>query len=312
MFGRKSSCSLSCHSLFPIFLPSYLPFPVSHHHVFSALCGIKPMNSRPFFGDICPFFSCSHTLLLQFQSACRFEGAARCFWLSHMSSDTLGDGESRGGGLKMRLSGATSENSPRNSVGWQAAQQNPPKLNPMPILNSSPEQGSDIGMAVSFSVSPHGFAKTDPVSASQLAWSGAVTASPYSAEDLSVCHSLLVCGSSGQAGVHSFLCLCLNVSPTARNFSQLWTSVCASFSVSDPGLWFWAEPVTPSVQLLLLPPGAVCKPSDSAACTATESDTHSRFWNHLTAEQQNKQQLNVPFDLSPKSLQCNMQAAVYG
>ncbi|TDH03161.1 hypothetical protein EPR50_G00160000 [Perca flavescens] len=60
-------------------------------------------------------------------------------------------------------------------------------------------------MAVSSSAGPHGVGKTDPVSASQLARCGAVTASPSSAHSLSVSHSLLVCGSSGQAGVHSLL-----------------------------------------------------------------------------------------------------------
>lgn len=60
-------------------------------------------------------------------------------------------------------------------------------------------------MAASFSVSPYGVREADRVSGSQLAWCGAVTASPSSARSLSLSHSRLVCSSSGQAGVHSFL-----------------------------------------------------------------------------------------------------------
>ncbi|KAF1379751.1 hypothetical protein PFLUV_G00179290 [Perca fluviatilis] len=46
-------------------------------------------------------------------------------------------------------------------------------------------------MAVSSSAGPHGVGKTDPVSASQLARCGAVTASPSSAHSLSGCDSAL-------------------------------------------------------------------------------------------------------------------------
>ncbi|KAK5616936.1 hypothetical protein CRENBAI_012343 [Crenichthys baileyi] len=59
-----------------------------------------------------------------------------------------------------------------------------------------------MGMGDSSSWSPYGLRKTELVSASQLAWCGAVTTSPQS---LSVSHSLLGCSSSGQAGVHSIL-----------------------------------------------------------------------------------------------------------
>lgn len=75
-------CPPSCHSFFLQHIPS------SHSHS-CALSGSKPMNSRPFFGDICGLSSYSQPPLLQFLSACWFEGAARCFWLNHMSSDTL-------------------------------------------------------------------------------------------------------------------------------------------------------------------------------------------------------------------------------
>lgn len=79
---------VQCH------IPLSLLVPLPSHAC--TLSGSKPVNSRPFFGDIHGLSSSSQSLLGQFQSACQFEGAARCFWLNHMSSDTLSWGwESR-------------------------------------------------------------------------------------------------------------------------------------------------------------------------------------------------------------------------
>lgn len=74
---------------------SSFPLPLSHLYPLIPLLSCeskkkkKLANSRPFFGDIWELFSRSQLLLRQFQSACWFEGAARCFWLHHMSSDTV-------------------------------------------------------------------------------------------------------------------------------------------------------------------------------------------------------------------------------
>lgn len=92
--------SCLCSFLLHFHLPLCLPFPVSHHHplIPCAISGSKPTNSRPFFGDICRLSFCSQPPLPQFQSACRFEGAARCYWLNHMSCDTLSCGLEGWGG----------------------------------------------------------------------------------------------------------------------------------------------------------------------------------------------------------------------
>lgn len=113
-----------------------------------------------------------------------------------------------GGGLKVRLSGATSENySPRNSLGGHVAETQPTKTKPCSEFSpcTDCERGLDIRMPGSSSVSPNGVGKTDPASVSQLAWCGAATASPSPAQTLSLSHSPLVCSSTGQARVHSLL-----------------------------------------------------------------------------------------------------------
>lgn len=129
---------------------------------------------------------------------------------------------------------------------------------------------------------PHGVGKTDPVSASQLAWCGAVTASPSSAQCLSVSHSLLVCGSSGQAEVHSFL---VSLSECFSHCQTLFSTLkpqsvpLSLFPIQgcDSVLNRSHHPV----QLLFLPLGKACKPGDSSACTKgtkhTRTYTHSRL-----------------------------------
>lgn len=148
-------------------------------------------------------------------------------------------------------------------------------------------------MAVSGS--PQG-QKTDPVLVCQLAWCGAVTASPSSAQSLSVSHSLLVCISGGQAGVHSFLV----------SLSERFTDGQTHISTLKPQplllslfpIQGYAELVTPSFQLLLLPVGKACKPSDSSACPKAlleHAHSHARTIPCYTI---------CIFDFYPKTLLC--------
>lgn len=113
----------------------------------------------------------------------------------------LGDGVSGEGCLKMRLSGAASENYfPSNS--WLTCRWKKHLTQSQIPLCASPEQGSNMRMAEISLVWSLGFGKTDPVWVSQLALCGALTASPSWAGSLSFSHSLIV---SGQPLVHSLL-----------------------------------------------------------------------------------------------------------
>lgn len=73
-------------------------------------------------------------------------------------------------------------------LSWLTCGKNTGHQNKTPVLIplcARPERAIDRGMAGSSSLFPRGVGKTDPVSVSQLAWCGAVTASPSSAQSVS-------------------------------------------------------------------------------------------------------------------------------
>lgn len=156
----------------------------------------------------------------------------------------------------------------------------------------------------------------------RASWLG-VAQWPHRHLPLRVCQSVTVCWSVAPVVRQEFILSCVFVwmflwLPETSFNSE--TSLCVCFSVSDPGLWFCSEPVTPSVQPLVLPSGKVCEAGDSAARTKEQPDTREhthlhcvriRLWNHLTAELQHKQQFKVSFGSYPKTLQCKTQSVVY-
>lgn len=150
-------------------------------------------------------------------------------------------------------------------------------------------------MAVSFSECPHGVGKTDPVSASQLAWCGAVTASPSSAQCLSLSHSLLVCCSIGQAEVHSFLvslsgCFCdcqtlpSTLKPQSESLSLFPIQGCDSVLYwshhsSSCSSCLSARPVSPVIVLLAQRHSFECMQVQTSEFETTEQQRSSKHGN---------------------------------